>query len=542
MVKENLSNIPSKVVILKRNGTKENYSYEKMKKFLLRICDNKEHIVDNIINKTVVKLNKDEIKIQDLVELILKTCLSEVSMLYPIYDEIAAKLYITKIRKNITNTYDYPDLKDTLQQGLKAKVYSQEWIDTYSDEDIEYFNSIINPDNDLLFNSYKAIKIFHDKYCIKKTRTITLELPQHAYMRVAMFLNYKEPFFVRREFVRDTYEMISKHLVTMATPIMINSGTVNPQMSSCVLSKTNDDSRSILKAISNIAIYSKYKGGTALDVSNIRSTGSQIGESGVSSGPIPFIKLVNETICAWNQGSTRKGACAVYYPIFHMDIQSLLPLKDNAGTETTRARDLMYAVKIDDVFVERWNNNEDYTLFDPKDVPLLLTTYGDEFKEAYNKYENMTSIRKKKINSRQLFDLVLKYRIETGNVYIFFSDNVNKQNLLNDHISCSNLCLTGDTLITIKVDDEIKDVRIDSIEDLVKEKDVYVMSYNEETKTNEFNKVYEWLDQGKSDDLYEIEDELGNMIRCTGDHKVYTKNRGYVKARDLLETDELLLK
>lgn len=541
-IKQNLENIPSNLIIIKRDGSRENYSYDKMKKFLLRICNNSEVYANMIIEKTIVKLNKEEMKIQDLVDLIIKTTLSEVSMLYPKFDEIASKLYLTKIRKTASNSFEYPNLKDILTQGIKAKVYSPEFINTYSEDDIEYFNSIIEPDRDYLFNSYKAIKIFHDKYCIRKSKTVTLELPQHAYMRVAMFLNHKEPYFVRKQFVKDTYDMISKHLVTMATPIMINSGTLNPQMSSCVLTKTNDDTRSILKAANNIAIYSKFKGGTALDVSLLRATGSLIGESGTSSGPVPFIKLINEIICAWNQGSTRKGACAVYYTSFHMDIFSLLPLKDNSGTETTRARDLMYAVKIDDVFIDRWYKDEDYTLFDPIDVPLLFKTYGDEFKEAYEKYERTTSIRKKKIKARELFDQILKYRVETGNLYIFFTDNVNKQNMLNDYIKSSNLCLVGDTSITIKVDNEIKDVRIDEIEELVNSKEVFVLSYNEETKQNEFNRVYEWLNQGESDDLYEIEDEKGNKITCTGEHKVFTLNRGYVEAKNLKETDELLLK
>lgn len=439
-IKQNLENIPSNLIIIKRDGSRENYSYDKMKKFLLRICDNSEVYANMIIEKTIVKLNKEEMKIQDLVDLIIKTTLSEVSMLYPKFDEIASKLYLTKIRKTASNSFEYPNLKDILTQGVKAKVYSPDFVNAYSEDDIEYFNSIIDPDRDYLFNSYKAIKIFHDKYCIRKSKTVTLELPQHAYMRVAMFLNHKEPYFVRKQFVKDTYNMISKHLVTMATPIMINSGTMNPQMSSCVLTKTNDDTRSILKAGNNIAIYSKFKGGTALDISLLRATGSLIGESGTSSGPVPFIKLINEIICAWNQGSTRKGACAIYYTIFHLDVFSLLPLKDNSGTETTRARDLMYSVKIDDVFIERWHKDEDYTLFDPIDVPLLFTTYGDEFKEAYEKYERTTSIRKKKIKARELFDQVLKYRVETGNLYIFFTDNVNKHNMLNDYISSSNLC------------------------------------------------------------------------------------------------------
>lgn len=255
-----LEDISADITIIKRNGSEEKYSTEKMKNFLLKVCNGKETYADIINKKTLVKINKGSIKIQDLIDLIINTTLTEVSMLYPEFDEIAARLYITKMRKDINNSFEYPHLKDTISNGLKAKVYGSEYFNTYTDEDIEYFNSIIDTDRDFLFNSYKAIKVFHEKYCLKKSKTIFLELPQHVYMRVAMFLNYKEPFITRQKYVKDTYDMISKHLVSMATPIMINSGVKNPQMSSCVLTKVDDDTYSILKAANSIAIYSKFKG------------------------------------------------------------------------------------------------------------------------------------------------------------------------------------------------------------------------------------------------------------------------------------------
>lgn len=201
----------------------------------------------------------------------------------------------------------------------------------------------------------------------------------------------------------------------------------------------------------------------------------------------------------------------------------------------------MYSVKIDDVFVERWMNNEEYTLFDPKDAPLLADTSGEEFREAYLKYEKLTTIKKKKISARELFDLVLKYRLETGNVYLFFTDNVNKQNLLNHHISQSNLCLTGDTMVTLKIKDEIIYSRLDDVTKFIEENkdtDIYVKSYSIDKDLIEFNKILKWYDQGITNRLYKLTTRCGNSITCTGDHQIFVFDKFnnvclYKKAIDL---------
>ncbi|AET34393.1 ribonucleoside-diphosphate reductase large subunit [Campylobacter phage CPX] len=420
--------------VVKRNGTVEKYSPDKMYKFLLKVCDNKELYAMNILSKSKIKL-RDNIKIQDLYDEILSTTVNEISMLYPMYEKFAAKLYIIKYRKNIG---DEISLSSVLKLGLLSGVYSSDFVNSFSEDEIQELDKYIDNDRDYLFQNYKAISMFYTKYCLNRTKTIKLETPQITYMRVAMFICMNESNRVEK--IKRIYDLISTHKFTYATPIMLNSGINKGQLSSCVLAKMGDDSHSILATNDNLAIYSKNKGGTACDVSALRATGSIIDGVGVSSGPIPFIKLLDSTISAWNQGSTRKGSCCVYYPTWHMDVQNLIMLKDNGGTESTRARNLQYAIKIDDVFVKRWYNNENYTLFDPKDTQKLLDSFGDDFEKCYLEYEQKSNIRKKSINARELFDEILKYRVETGNIYIFFTDNVNKQGMLNRTVTQSNLC------------------------------------------------------------------------------------------------------
>ncbi len=235
--------------------------------------------------------------------------------------------------------------------------------------------------------------------------------------------------------------MLSQHYFTLATPIVLNAGTQSPQLSSCVLSKMGDSAESIMDSSKDIAIYSKYKGGNAVDISSIRASGSYIlGNSGYSSGPVPFLKIVESTIKAFNQGSSRPGACAVYFQWWHYNFEELIVLKSNSGTEENRARHLKYSVKINDLLIKRFLAKENVTLFDPNEVPLLMNKYGKEFEEQYVKYEQMQGVRKKVIPAKKVFEMIMKERVETGNIYLFHEENVNKVSMLNRYINSSNLC------------------------------------------------------------------------------------------------------
>lgn len=295
----------SSITIIKRSGAKESFMPCKLKRVCLWATDGMEVLADELIRDTEVKLHK-EIRIQDMYQQLIATAVNKISMLYPIWEDIAARLELVKIYKEtagISHTDEYPHLRDVLAKGISHKIYHKGTIDKFSPEEIDALNAAVKPERDLIFN-YKGISIFNDKYCLNYSKTKKLELPQHSYMRVAMALNVNEKNRVERTI--ESYNAISMHDYTAATPIVMNALTPGQQLSSCVLNTVDDDSHSILDTGKNLGIYSKFKGGTALDISALRSKGSYIeGAQGYSSGPVPFMKFYESIMKAWNQGGKR---------------------------------------------------------------------------------------------------------------------------------------------------------------------------------------------------------------------------------------------
>ena len=432
----------NKIMVIKRNGTLEEYNPEKMRKVCVWAADGNNGYADMLLDATQIKLY-DKIKISDVYDELIKSAVNKISRIYPIYETIAAKLYLLKYYRetwNIKTSNEYPHLKSVIEKGINHKKYNKNIFNSYSEEEINELNSIINVNNDFNF-TYKSLIFFTRKYCLNSSKNKKLELPQHAYMRIAMSLFYKEDKSIRINLVKEFYRYLSNHYFTVSTPIFMNAGTNNMQLSSCVLSQMGDDANSIMDTIKDIAIYSKYKGGNAVDVSLLRSSGSYItGNNGISSGPVPFLKIIESTIKAFNQGSERPGVCCVYFQWWHLNFEELVVLKNNSGTEENRARQLKYSVKINDLLLQRVLKDEDVTLFNPHDVPKLLNKFGDEFNKQYLEYENDSSLRTKKIPARQVLSMILKERVETGNIYLFHEENVNNASLLKRYINSSNLC------------------------------------------------------------------------------------------------------
>ena len=432
----------NKIKVIKRNGKLEDYNPEKMRKVCVWAANGNSGYADMLLDATVIKLY-DKIKISDVFDELIKSAVNKISRIYPIYENIAAKLYLLKYYReswNIKTNLDYPSLSTVIEKGLHHKKYNKNVFNSYSKTEIEELNKIIDPNNDFLF-TYKSLIFFTRKYCLNSSKNKKLELPQHTYMRIAMTLFYKEDKSIRLELVKKFYNYLSNHYFTVSTPIFMNSGTNNMQLSSCVLSQMGDDANSIMDTIKDIAIYSKFKGGNAVDISMLRASGSYIaGNNGISSGPVPFLKIIESTIKAFNQGSERPGVCCVYFQWWHYNFEELVVLKNNSGTEENRARQLKYSVKINDILIKRALKNEDITLFNPHDVPLLIGKYGSEFEKQYIEYENNSSLKTKKMPARQVLSMLFKERVETGNIYLFHEENVNETSLLNRYINSSNLC------------------------------------------------------------------------------------------------------
>lgn len=520
-----------RITVIKRDGRKEIFKPEKMRNACIWACDGKDFMVDELIRDTEIKLHK-EIHIKDMFQQLIVTAVNKISMLQPTWEDVAAKLQLMSIYKetyNISKSSEYPHLRDILQKGVEHKIYDKSSVTRYTSEEIEEINSFIAPDRDLIFN-YKGLVTFFDKYCLNYTKTKTLELPQHAYMRVALALMIDEENRVQR--VKELYDAISQHQYTVATPIILNSFTVGQQLSSCVLNTTDDDSHSILDTGKNLGIYSKFKGGTALDISAMRAKGGYIeGTQGFSSGPVPFMKFYESIMKAWNQGGKRPGALAIYFNWWHLDIQDILSLKSNGGTDENRARGLQYAIKINNMFMDAFIKDETISIFDPKDTPDLIGKVGKEFETIYNKYLNKSSIRRKTMRARELWQKIFKERSETGNIYMMHEENVNETSMLNRYIGSSNLCLKGDTAVnTTNGNKELKDIKIGDV----------VKSYNTETKSVEYKEVTDFAMTSPKAKVMKITDEkTGKYIICTPDHQIWTENRGYIKAKNLSEDDIL---
>lgn len=428
------------ITIIKRDGRKEPFMPEKMNKVCVWACGGRDYLAEELIADTKIKLHK-EIHIKDMFQQLIVTAVNKISMLQPIWEEVAAKLKIMQIYKetyNIQKEGEYPHLKDVLAKGIQHKIYDKNTIGKYSEQEVEELNANIKPERDFLFN-YKGIVTFFDKYCLNYTKTKTLELPQISYMRIAMALMVNEKERVKR--CLELYNSLSKHNHTKATPIMLNSLTPGQQLSSCVLNTLADDSHSILDVGKDLGIYSKFKGGTALDITAMRAGGSYIeGTQGFSSGPTPFMKFYEAIMKAWNQGGKRPGALCVYFSWWHYDVFNLLSLKSNGGTDENRARGLKYGMKIHQFMVDAWLNDEEIYLFDPKETPELVGKVGEEFNALYKMYSEKTNIRKRKVKARELVDKLFKERSETGNIYLFHEENINHATLLNRYIGSSNLC------------------------------------------------------------------------------------------------------
>ena len=430
----------NKITIIKRDGSKEAFKPEKLRKVVMWACEDAEYMAQELLRDTEIKLHK-EIKITDMYQQLIITAVNKISMLNPTWEMVAAKLQLLAYYKETYNIKDhktYPHLIDIVAKGLSHKIYDGETIAEYSEDELMKLNEAIKPERDLLFN-YKGLVTFFEKYCLNYSKTKKLELPQFAYMRVAMALMVEEDDRTNR--VIELYNAISQHHYTVATPIILNALTPGQQLSSCVLNTLDDDSHSILDTGKNLGIYSKFKGGTALDITAMRAKGSYIeGTQGSSSGPVPFMKFYESIMKAWNQGGKRPGALAIYFSWWHMDVTDILSLKSNGGTDENRARGLQYAFKMNQLFLDAVKEDAEIYLFDPKDTPDLIGVYGKEFEEAYARYTLKSSIRKKTVRARELWEKLMKERSETGNIYLFHEENVNSTSLLNRYIGSSNLC------------------------------------------------------------------------------------------------------
>lgn len=434
-----------KHIIIKRDGREEPFDQSKLTKVINWATDNDSYYTDELLKELDIKIG-DRMHIKDLYDEVIETAVNKISALYPKWDSIAKRLYLMKIYKetyNLKRIGSYPHLSLFLERGIKKNVYDKDIINSFTDDEIEELNNYLQPNRDLIFN-YKGLRLFFDKYCKNsngKTRSKKIELPQIAYMTSAMHSFFNDDSEFRLERIKYCYDMLSQHMVTYSTPRMSFGLKKDPQFASCVLITADDDTKSLNLTDASAALYSKYMGGIAIDFSYIRARGSRIfSNAGLSDGPIPFIKRMEQTVSSFNQQGKRAGSVVIYFPWWHLDVFDILKLKDAGGAEELRARKCKYAIKINDIFKKRIEDDDYITLFDPKEVRIFNETYGEEFEKYYTECEKSGNYRTKRVKARDLLYELLKTRTETGNLYLMFTDNINKQNMTNRYVGMSNLC------------------------------------------------------------------------------------------------------
>ena len=389
----------------------------------------------------------DGIKTSDIQETLIKASADLISEEWPNYQHVAGRLINYHLRKEVYGGFEVPHIYDHVKKVVELGFYEPALLEWYSEEEWNQINNYIDHRRDENL-TYAAMEQFRGKYLTKNRATGQIyETPQMAYMLIACTLFHKYPVADRLKYVSDLYNAVSKFDISLPTPIMAGVRSPQRQFSSCVLIEADDSLDSINAAASSIVKYVSQKAGIGIGAGRIRAIGSEVAGGAVShTGVIPFFKYFQSAVKSCSQGGVRGGAATLYYPIWHLEVEDLLVLKNNKGTEDNRVRHMDYGVQFNKVMYERLLQGADITLFSPNDVPDLYDAFYadvDKFRELYEKYERAYSIRKKKIPAIDLFSAFMQERKDTGRIYLMNVDNANDHGAFITEkapIKQSNLC------------------------------------------------------------------------------------------------------
>ncbi|MDB4038350.1 ribonucleoside-diphosphate reductase subunit alpha [Candidatus Thioglobus sp.] len=445
-VKDNA--VDQEILVTKRDGSKESIDLEKIH----RVVHWASQDLDNI-SVSQVEINAqlaffDGIRTEDIHETIIKSAADLISTDVPDYQYLAARLAIFHLRKKAYKSFTPPSLIDHVTKLTKLGIYDKDILDKYNPSEFEEFNNYIDHWRDMKF-SYAAVKQLEGKYLVQNRVTGDIhESPQMLYMLVGMCLFQEYKGKARIDIVKRFYDASSNFKISLPTPIMAGVRTPTRQFSSCVLIETDDDLDSISAASGAIVKYVSQRAGIGINAGKIRAIGSPIrGGEATHTGCIPFFKHFHTAVKSCSQGGVRGGAATLFYPLWHLEVESLLVLKNNTGTDENRIRHLDYGVQFNGLMYERFLKDSDITLFSPNDVPGLYDSFfadQKKFKKLYEKYESDDSIRKETIKARDLFAMFMKERANTGRIYLQNVDHCNTHGAFNPEyapIRQSNLCM-----------------------------------------------------------------------------------------------------
>ncbi len=436
--------------VLKRDGHIEAINLDKVHRMVEAACKDIAGVSESAVEMNSGLQFYDGITTTEIQNILIKSASDLISLESPNYQYVAARLLLFQVRKIVFNTKwkdskIYPPLKDIIIRNINYGVYDENLINYYDDEEWDKLDSFMKHDRDLLF-TYAGLRQVVDKYLVQDRSSGKLfESPQYMYMLIAATLFKDYPKDKRIQYVKRYYDSISSFKINIPTPIMAGIRTPLRQFASCVLVDSDDTLDSIFSSDMAIGRYVAQRAGIGINAGRIRGLGSKIRGGEVQhTGVIPFLKKFESTVRCCTQNGVRGGSATVHFPIWHQEIEDIIVLKNNKGSEDNRVRKLDYSIQLSKLFYERFLNNEEITLFSPHEVPGLYEAFGtEEFDEIYEKYERAYSIPKKKISAQKLFMEILKERAETGRIYIMNIDHCNSHSSFWEDtakINMSNLC------------------------------------------------------------------------------------------------------
>ena len=437
----------SEILVTKRNGHKEPLNIEKLHKVVMWSC---EELTGVSASEVEIKSHLQfytGIKSHDIQETLIKSACDLITEETPNYQYVAGRLITYHLRKMVYGQFKPWPLMDIIKKNIERGYYDPELLNTYSEAEWQELDQYINHDRDETL-TYVAMEQFRGKYLVQNRVDGTVyETPQVCYMLISASLFGDYPKEERMQWVKDYYDAISTYQLSLPTPVMAGVRTSQRQFSSCVLIESDDSLDSINATTSSIVKYVSQKAGIGIGAGRIRAIKSPI-RSGDAyhTGVVPFYKLFQAATRSCSQGGVRNGAATLYYPIWHLEVEDLLVLKNNKGTDDNRVRHIDYGVQFNKLMYERLLQGSDITLFSPHDVPdLYHAFFADQslFKELYEKYERKTSIRKKTVKAIDLFSQFVQERKDTGRIYLMNVDHANDHGAFITEqapIKQSNLC------------------------------------------------------------------------------------------------------
>jgi ribonucleoside-diphosphate reductase alpha chain len=454
-------NASKEILITKRDGRKEKLNLDKIHFVVEEACDGLTGVSASQIEMNADLQFYDGMTTDEIQNILIRSANDLISLESPNYQYAAARLLLYGLHKQVYGQYDHQTLSQIIDANIERGVYDPAIREKYTETELKKLNTYIKHDRNEEF-TYAGLRQVVDKYlCQDRSSGQIYETPQFMYMMIAATLFAEYPKETRLQYVKRYYDATSLFKVNIPTPVMAGVRTPIRQFASCVLVDVDDTLPSIFSSNSAIGYYIAQRAGIGINAGRVRAINSKIrGGEVAHTGVVPFLKVYEATVRSCTQNGVRGGSATTHFPLWHYEIEDILVLKNNKGTDDNRVRKLDYSIQLNKLMYERLLSGGDITLFSPHDVPGLYEAFysgdNDKFKELYEQYERKTSIRKKKIDAHELFSSVLKERAETGRIYIMNVDHCNTHSSFKDPVYMSNLCqeITLPTKPIQHIDDE----------------------------------------------------------------------------------------